>query len=97
MHPQAGVRVPYLEANPSRAAAIKLYLAIDRRWRSAGARLHSIIAWPWHADRTPRNTLVGADQRPSEIIEPAELLTEPDLATARIIVAERWDTHTHTC
>jgi len=94
---QAGVRVLHLAAKPSRVAAIKLYLTIQRSWRLAGAlqnRLHSISSLPWNADRPLSTQNDGAEQGVSVAMHATKPLSELDLATARILVAERWDTHT---
>jgi len=75
-------------------AAIKLYVTIDRSWRSAGAlrtRLRSIIALPRNAD-PPSSTRSGETEQAVSVAMDATIpLIEPDLATARILVAERWD------
>ena len=90
---QARVRVLHLEAKPSRTSAIRLYVAIDRSWRSAGtlqAKLHCIIAAPWSAGRPssagsskPKAKLVAADSTVS--------LTGLNLASTQSLVTERWD------
>jgi len=91
---QARVRAFHLEAKPSRVAATKLYVAIDRSWRLAGAlrtRLHSIITLPWNAD-WPSSTRNGeTDERVSVATDATKPLSEPDLATAPILVAKWWD------
>mmetsp|Transcript_88608 Transcript_88608/g.153817 ORF Transcript_88608/g.153817 Transcript_88608/m.153817 type:complete len:110 (-) Transcript_88608:111-440(-) len=88
------MRVLHLKAKPSRAAAIKLDVAIDRNWRSAGTlrtRLGCILALPWNADR-PCSTRNGQTKQVEPVVMDTTVpLTEPDLDSARILVAERWD------
>jgi len=94
--PQARIRVLHLEAKPTRAAAIKLYLAVDRNWRSSGAlhdRLSSIISSPLLLDRPSSTRIGGTDLRVSITIDTTDLPAEPGLASGSA-VAEQWDTHT---
>jgi len=56
-----------------------------------------MISSPWFVDQFSDTQNDCVDPGNPKTLDAAEPLPEPDLATAQILVAEPWDTHTHTC